>query len=98
MDVTVPPLLKPNESLVHCPEEKAALFAVMFDSKQINDSFIIPQLSFPGAALTIFAFCSGKIKKLLPELDIFGGTGLDGIFLSLSKLIIISSKDFYSFP
>ena len=27
VDVAVPPLLRPDGSLTHCPEEKAALFA-----------------------------------------------------------------------
>ena len=30
--------------------------------------------------LTTFAFCSGEVKKLLLELDPYGGAGPDGIF------------------
>ena len=80
MDVAVPPLLRPNGSLTHCPEEKAALFAYVFDGKQSNDSLSMPQSCFPEAELTTFAFRSGEVKKLLLELDPYGGTGPDGIF------------------
>ena len=32
-DVAVPPLLRPVGSVTHCPKEKAAIFADVFDSK-----------------------------------------------------------------
>ena len=32
-DMSVPPLFKPDGSLSHCPREKAALFADVFDGK-----------------------------------------------------------------
>ena len=88
MDVAEPPLLRPDGSLAHCPKEKAALFADVFDSKQINDSLIMPQSCFPEAELTTFAFHSGEVKKLLLELDPYGGAGPDGIFpLSFIKTV-----------
>ena len=49
VDVTVPPLLRPDGSLTHCPKEKAALFADVFDSKQNNDSLTMPRSCFPEA-------------------------------------------------
>ena len=49
VDVAVPLLLRPDGSLTHCPEEKAALFADVFDSKQSNDSLTMPQSCFPEA-------------------------------------------------
>ena len=79
-DVAVPPLLRPDGSLTHCPKEKAALFADVFDSKQGNDSLTMPQACFPEAQLTTFALRSGEVKKLLLELDPYGGAGPDGIF------------------
>ena len=39
----------------------------------------MPQLRFPAAELT-FAFRSGEVKKLLLELDLYGGAGPDGIY------------------
>ena len=80
VDVAVPPLLRPNGSLTHCPKEKAALFANVFDGKQSNDSLSVPQSCFPEAELTTFAFCCGEVKKLLLELDPYGSAGADGIF------------------
>ena len=40
----------------------------------------MPQSCFPEAELTTFAFRSGEVKKLLLELDPYGGAGPDGIF------------------
>ena len=77
VDVAVPPLLRPEGSLTHCPKEKAALFADVFDGKQSNDSLTMPQSCFPEAE---FTFLSGEVNKLLLELDPYGGAGPDGIF------------------
>ena len=80
VDVAVPPLLRPNGSLTHCPKEKATLFADVFDGKQSNNCLTIPKSCFPKAELTKFAFCSGDVQKLLLELDPYGNAGPDGIF------------------
>ena len=56
VDVAVPPLLRPNVPLTHCSKEKAGLFADVFDGKQSNDSFSMPQSCFPEAELTEFVF------------------------------------------
>ena len=79
VDVAVSPLLRPDGSLTHCPKEKAALFADVFDS---NDSLTMPHSCFPEAELTTFAFRSGEVKKLLLELDPYGGAQPDDIFPS----------------
>ena len=71
---------RPDGSLTHCPKEKAALFADVFDSKQSNASLTMPQSCFPEAELTTFSFRSGEVKKLLLELDPYGSAGPDGIF------------------
>ena len=41
------------------------------------------QSCFPEAELTAFAFRSGEVKKLLLELDPYGGAGPDGNFSSV---------------
>ena len=92
-----PPLLRPDGSLTHFLKEKAALFADVFDSKQSSDSLIMPQSCFPEAELTTFAFHSGEVKKLLFELDRYGGAGCDGIFFFFLNCQLLSSKDFYCF-
>ena len=65
--------------LTHCPKEKSALFADVFYGKQSNDGLSVPQSCFLEAELT-FAFLSGEVKKLLLELDPYGGAGPDGSF------------------
>ena len=79
VDVAVTPLLRPNGSFAHCPKEKAALFADVFDGKQSSDSLTMPQSCFPEAELT-FAFRSGEVRKLLLELYPYGGSGPNGLF------------------
>ena len=81
MDVAVPPLLRPYGSLTHYLKEKAALFDDVFDSKQSNDSLAMPRSCFPGVELTTFIFHPREVKKLLLELDPYGGVDCDGIFL-----------------
>ena len=80
VDVAVLPLLRPDGSLTHCRKEKAAIFAAMFVSKQSNASLTMPQSCFPEAELTTFAFRSREVKKLLLELNPYGGAGPDSIF------------------
>ena len=65
---------------MHWPKEKAALFADVFDSKQSNDNLTLLRSCFPEAELTAFAFRCGEVKKLLLELDPYGGAGPDGSF------------------
>ena len=61
-------------------KRRQPFFSDAFDSKQSNDSLTMPQSCFPEAELTTFAFRSGEVKKLLLELDPYGGVGPDGIF------------------
>ena len=58
---------------------KAVLFADVFDGKQSNSSLTMPQSCFPEAELTTFVFSSGEVKKLLLELDPYGGAAPYGI-------------------
>ena len=70
VDMIVPTLLKINVSLTHCPLEKEALFAVVFDSKQSNESSIMQyHNNFPKTKWTTFTFHTREIEKLLLELD-----------------------------
>ena len=39
VDDGMPPLLKPDGFLTHCPKEKATLFANLFDGKQSDEVF-----------------------------------------------------------
>ena len=81
----MPPLLKPNGSLAYSPEEKSTLLADIFDAKQSAEELIIPQSCHPEAKLTRIAFRSFEIKRLLSDVDPYGGAGPDGIFPSSFK-------------
>ena len=76
----MPPLLKPDGTLTHCPREKSALFANVFDEKQSAEVLSLPQSCHPEAKLTSMAFRSREIEKLMLNLDPYGGSGPDGIF------------------
>ena len=80
VDVAVPPLLRPDGFLTHCPKEKATLFVDVLESKQSNASLTMPQSCFPETELITFAFRSGEVKKVLLEFDPYSGAGPDSIF------------------
>ena len=80
IDMSVPPLIKPDGCITHDPKEKASLFADVFGSKQSNEKLQMPQSCVPDAKLTSVAFRSKEIEKLLLDLDSYGGAGPDGIF------------------
>ena len=79
-ETTIPPILKPDGSLTHCPKEKATLFADAFDSKQSNIKLSMPSSCFPEPKLTSLAFRSREVRDLLLSLDSYGGAGPDDIF------------------
>ena len=76
----MPPLLKPDGSLTHCPMDNSTLFGNVFDSKQSNAKLTMPPSCFPEPKLTTLAFRSREIRSLLLDLDAYGGAGPDGIF------------------
>ena len=80
VDDGMPPLLKPDGSLTHCPKEKATLLANDFDGKQSDEVLTLPQSCHPEAKLTTIAFRSHEIERLMLNLDPYGGSGPDGIF------------------
>ena len=79
-DSSIPPLLKPDGSITHSPEAKATLLADVFDGKQSNENLTLPDSCFPEPRLSKLAFRSSEVKKLLLDLDAYGGTDPNGIF------------------
>ena len=73
-------LYHPHSDLMDLSHTADVLDADVLDGKQSNDSLSMLQSCFLEAELTTFAFCSGEVKKLLLELDAYGGTGPDDIF------------------
>ena len=80
VDDGMPPLLKPDGSLTHCPKEKAIMLANDFDGKQSDEVLTLPQSCHPEAKLTTIAFRSHEIERLMLNLDPYGGSCPDGIF------------------
>ena len=80
VDTSIPPLLKPDGTVTHCPKEKANLFADVFDEKQSNENLTMPHSCDPEAKLTTLALRSRENKNLLLNLDAYGSAGPDGIF------------------
>ena len=80
IDSSMPPLLKPDGSITHNPKEKATLLADVFDGKQSNVNLSLPDTCFPEPKLSKLAFRSSEVRKLLIDLDSYGGTDPNGIF------------------
>ena len=51
-----------------------------FDSKQSREAVDLPLTCHPSPSLTTFAFRSSEVRRLLLELDLYGGTDPLGMF------------------
>ena len=60
---------------------KADLLSDHFDSKQSREAVDLPLTCHPSPSLTTFAFRSREVRRLLLELDPYGGTDPLGMFL-----------------
>ena len=59
---------------------KADLLSDHFDSKQSREAVDLPLTCHPSPSLTTFAFRSGEIRRLLLDLDPYGGNDTFGMF------------------
>ena len=59
---------------------KADLLSNYFDSKQSRDAVDLPLTCHPSPGLTTFAFRSSELRRLLLDLDPYGGTDPLGMF------------------
>ena len=59
---------------------KADLLSDHFVSKQSKEAVDLPLNSHPSPSLTTFAFRSREVRRLLLDLDIYGGTDPLGVF------------------
>ena len=59
---------------------KADLLSDHFDSKLYRDAVDLPLTYHPFPSLTTFAFRSREVRRLLLDLDSYGGTGPLGMF------------------
>ena len=68
---------------------KADLLSDHFDSKQSRESVDLPVTCHPSPGLITFAFRSSEVKRLLLDLDPYGGTDLLGMFpLFLKRMLM----------
>ena len=59
---------------------KADLLSDHFDSKQSREAVDLPLTCHPSPSLTTFAFRSSEVRRLLIDLDPYGGTDPLGMF------------------
>ena len=67
---------------------KADLILDHFDSKQSREAVDLLLTCQPSPSLTTFAFRSSEVRRLLLDLDLFGGTDPLGMFPLFLKGIV----------
>ena len=66
------------------------MLSTNFDGKQSRDPVNLPSICHPSPSLTTFAFRSREVKRLLLDLDSYGGTDPLGMFhLFLKKTAVV---------
>ena len=89
-DSSLPPLIGAGGGLVCELVGKADLLSSHFDGKQSRDSVDLPYTCHPSPSLTTFAFRSWEVKRLLLDLDSYGGTDPLGMYpLLLKKTAVV---------
>ena len=71
---SLPPLISEGGGLVCESVGKADLLSDHFDSKQSREAVDLPLTCYPSPSLTTFAFRSSEVRRLLLDLDPYGGT------------------------
>ena len=76
----MPPLVSEGGGLVCESVGKAELLSDNFDNKQSREAVDLPLTCRPSPSLTTFAFRSREVRRLLLDLDPYGGTDTLGMF------------------
>ena len=79
-DSFLPPLIGAGGGLVCESVGKAEMLSAHFDGKLSRDPVNLPSTCHPSPSLTTFAFRSREVKRLLLDLDFYGGTDPLGMF------------------
>ena len=79
-DSSLPPLIGAGGGLVCESVGKADMLSAHFDGKKSRDPVDLPSTCHPSPSLTTFAFRSREVKRLLLDLDSYGGTDPLGMF------------------
>ena len=85
---SLPPLFSEGGGLVWESVGKADLLSDHFDSKQSKEAADLPLICHPSSSPTTFAFRSSGVRRLLLDLDPYGGTKEDiGIEQQLYEIV-----------
>ena len=76
----LPPLVSEGGGLVCESIGKADLLSDHFDSMQSTEAVDLPLTCHPSPSRTTFAFRSREVRRLLLDLDPYGGTDPLGMF------------------
>ena len=77
---SLPPLVSGRGGLVCESVVKADLLSDHFDGKQSRESLDLPLTCHPSQSLTCFAFRSSEVRRLMLDLDPYGGSDPLGMF------------------
>ena len=77
---SLPLLISEGGGLVCESVGKADLLSDHFDSKQSREAVDLPLTCHPSPSLTTFSFRSSEVRRLLLDLDPYGGTDPLGLF------------------
>ena len=77
---SLPPLVSEGGGLVCESVGKADMLSDHFDSKQSREAVDLLLTCHPSPSLTTFAFRSSEVRRLLLDLDPYGGTDPLGVF------------------
>ena len=77
---SLPPLVSENGGLVCEWVGRADLLMDHFDSKQSREAVDLSLTFHPSPCLTTYAFRSSEVRRLLLDLDSYGGTDQLGVF------------------
>ena len=86
---SLPPLISEGGGLVCESVGKADLLSDHFDSKQSRETIDLPLTCLPSPSLTTFAFRSSEVRRLLLDLDPYGGTNPLGMFLLFLRKLML---------
>ena len=74
MSSSLPPLVGGGGGLVCESAGKADLLTDHFGGKQSRESVDLPRACYPSLSLTSFAFRSNEVRRLMLDLDPYGGS------------------------
>ena len=83
---SLPPVVSEEGGGLVCESVgKADLLTDHFDSKPSREAVDLPLTCHPSPSLTTFAFRSSEVRRLLLDLDPYGGTDPFGMFPLLKR-------------